>query len=479
MLPDQIAGTARPPLSGTRPARHRRGVMATTVAALVLVTGLTACSGKSPGEGDAPASPTVVATPGVTGTASPDSTDGPAPLKEPTWLQAATALTAAIDPFISTVLAVDGETWLVQLIAGPEGKAFTQLVPIAPETGQPKAVAGEASAMPDGVFCAQHTWQGQVLCAWQDGVYQIDPQTGQPAAAPLLRVAGQELYGVEVVGEVIVAVGLAETAPVATAFDAAGAQLWQSPFETAGCALEDPAYQVSVTPVQDTIRVALASRQAVMTMADGQVLTTACGLVAYLADGRMAVAQQYGTEPAPPKSYTTPDGATKAVINAGPAQQLTAISAGGKEYLVTVQINDQRLRLLDGATGELVWDVEWQYGRLQTWDDQYLFMSGRRGLSGVDLATGEAAWTWQQDLGMSVRSAVLTRDAGLVVSNSMGVSGVSPQSGQTLWSIEDADLAAYYWTPDGLDPEAARQSNMVVFLGPNRDRMARFDAPVL
>jgi len=389
-------------------------------------------------------------------------------------------LTEAINPFISDILAVDSDTWLVQVVAGPETDAVTQLIPIDPSTGQPKQVAGDASAMPESVTCAQQTWQGQALCAWEDAVYAIDPVTGQPVAGdPLVVAAGQELYAVEVAGDLIITVGLTDTVPVATAFNADHSQLWSTPFGTDGCYLEDPANRVTITPAGDTIRLALVSQQALVAVADGAVLASLCGLAAYFEDGGLAVAQPYGDEPAPPATYVTTAGVTKTIVDAGVAQQLTAVTAGGQQYAVAVDFEGDLLRLVDMATGQQLWETDWQYGHLQTWDDQRLYLSGRFGLSGVVLATGQTTWTWQQNVAMAVRSAVLTRDGGLVVTHSQGVSGVTPDTGTTEWFVDAPDLAAYYWLPDGRDPQVVRQGNSVIFIGPYRDQIVRFDVPEL
>jgi hypothetical protein len=80
---------------------------------------------------------------------------------------------------------------------------------------------------------------------------------------------------------------------------------------------------------------------------------------------------------------------------------------------------------------------------------------------------------------MAVRTAVLTEDAGIVAGTSSGVSGIEPSTGVERWTIEDSYLAGWYWSQEGLGPEAARKSSILGYIGVNRDTVTRLDPPPL
>jgi len=59
------------------------------------------------------------------------------------------------------------------------------------------------------------------------------------------------------------------------------------------------------------------------------------------------------------------------------------------------------------------------------------------------------------------------------------ISGVAPTTGEEVWSVEDGDLAGWYWTLQGLGPEVATASDPLVFVGAERNRFTRLDLPRL
>jgi hypothetical protein len=388
------------------------------------------------------------------------------------WTTQVADIVEGSDPWLSQVIRGDG-TWLVRAIAG-DGQSG--LVPLDPTTG---TVIGEPAppTLPEDIFCGERRLRGDVLCAWDDAIHKIDPATGQMRDKPFARVEQLRLLGVEAVEGGALAVGMRGVVPVAAAFGPAGEPRWQIDIAVEGCYVQNPEYRVSIASVGREARVSLAAYQFNLDMVSGKVLVGACGLAAFAPDGSMAVAQVYGDEPAPPHSYSGPDGSVRTVIDVGSAAQVVGFEQGLKGYFAAT--DDERLRLFDAASGDLAWTEDWQYGRVQAWDAQNLYLSGRYGLSAVRLDNGRTEWTWAGTPGMAVRTAVLTKSAGLVAATSSGVSGVDPASGNEIWSIEGPDLAGWYWAPAGLGPEAAKAGNTVAFIGTGHDTLTRIDAPPL
>ena len=456
----------------------------------LIAASLFGLAGCSTAPGGPATSPSVRSSGQASATASPNGETEPTASSEeianltPTWQVNATELTTADNPMVSTLLAVDQNNWLVQLVAGPSAAPFSQMVPIDPATGLPLAGLAQApvtgaGALPEFIYCAQQLWLGQVLCAWDSSVWAIDPATGQLASpVPVATALDQYLYGVAVVGDLIITAGLDATNPTVTAIDGAGQVQWSFPFGVAGCPLEDPAHRVSITEVDGLIRLSFGSQNALIEPVSGQVLVAVCGLVDYGPNGQIVAAQPYQDQPEPPVSYSDPSGTVHTLLNVGQARYLNVIEAQTGAYALALDEDSQRLRLYELASGQQLWEQEWQYGRLQTWDESQLYLSGRRGFSAIDIVSGEIAWTWQHDLGQSNRTGVLTHNGGLVFAHSFGVSGLT-LGGVEVWFTDDPQLAGYYWTPAGPGPQAVRLGNQVVYLGANREQISRLDVPAL
>jgi hypothetical protein len=404
---------------------------------------------------------------------TPDPSGGsatPAAL-EPTWAREVGELVEGERPWLSQVLN-GGETWVARVIAGEGTSAF---VPLDPATGQGPSEPA-TPVLPEDVFCADNLRDGDLVCAWDDAIYAIDSTTGSPRKGTLARQRGVHLWAVEVAERELIAVGSRGQNPVVSAFAADGRERWSKEVAAQGCDVDSPEYQADVEVNGSEARIALAAYRLAVDLETGRVLIAACGLAAFTPSGAMAVAQVHGDEPAPPASYAGADGESRRVLNAGLAAQVVGFAAGGREYWAVID-TVERLRLYDAASGAQLWELSWQYGRVQTWDGTRLYATSRQGLRAVDLDSGHIAWTFAGEPGMSVRSALMTQDAGLVVATSSGVSGLDPAGGVERWAVADPYLAGWYWTPAGITPEAARTTDTVGFIDTEHGTFTRLDAP--
>jgi outer membrane protein assembly factor BamB len=394
-------------------------------------------------------------------------------VRHPTWSRDLGELVAGENPWLSQVFDA-GEVWLARVIAGQAGSAFVPLG-AASGAGPPEPVV---PTLPEDLFCGAQLWHGLLMCAWDQGIYAIDPATGLPGPEPWASQPGVQWLGLDATGDLLIAVGMRGFDPLVAAFSPGGTERWSRPVVIDGCYVENPEYQVEIRQVDGEARIALAAYQFAVSLADGQVLVEACGMAAFTPDGAMVVGQIYGDEPAPPGRYTGAAGTERLVMDAGMALQVVAFAAGGREFWAVID-DAEHLRLYHAETGQLAWELDWQYGRVQTWDQANLYASSRQGLRAVALDTGDIAWTWAGEAGMAVRTAVLTRDGGLVVATSSGVSGLDPATGAELWAIKDPALAGWYWSPSGADPEAAKAGNVVGYIGVEHTAFARVDAPAI
>jgi hypothetical protein len=468
-----------------RSARRRKKAVVAVAALAVLMSGAGIAANLLSHQGDraddppgAPSSPSATPADGHTAAeASPTRPTASAVEVEATWIEPAAPWVSGENPWVSQVFGGQ-ETWLVRVIAGEGGSA---MVPLDAATGEGPGEALDPT-LPEDAFCSEGLLDGNRLCAWDDGIHRVDASTGDLKPEAFAQVNGIVLLGVEVVPEGVVAVGV-EGSPaqraVVVAFDAAGQERWTARVEIEGCWIESPEYRVAITAAGAEVRISMAAYQFALASRDGSVVVQACGTAAFADSGTMVIGQVYGDEPAPPSTYTAADGAERRVIDVGRTVQVVAFTAAGRDYAAAVDEEDDAIHLYDAATGEGVWTLPWKQGRIQTWDDAALYVTGRSGLSAITLDGGLTAWTWSGSPGMAVRTALLTRDGGLVAATSSGVSGVDPVTGAEMWTIEGPTLAGWYWTPAGLGPEAAKSTNTVVFISVDHDAVTRIDAPTM
>jgi len=390
------------------------------------------------------------------------------------WTRKLADIVPGTNHWLSQIV-TDGDTWLVRVIvdgAGPVGGG-SFIVPLDARTGDSLVETPDA-ALPEDAYCAESLVGGMLACGWSDAVRFIDPRTGEADATAPARVPGLEIYGVEVVEGRVVAVGLSGFAPEVVALDVDGTVAWRSMVELEGCSPARPEYSASVVLAGGDLRVGLAGYQFVLDSSDGSVLVRACGQAAYAPSGAMAVAGVEDVEPLPPPTYVGADGTVHPIVHVGQAVQVVAMSGADDEY-VAVLTDEHRLRLVHLLTGIELWEREWQYGRVQAWDDERIYLSGRHGLSALSPTTGEMVWTWSGEPGMAVRTALLVEDSGLVAATSSGVSGLAPATGEELWTVRDPELAGWYWLPpaQARTPGAVRVALLLV--GVDRDKVSRLD----
>jgi hypothetical protein len=231
-----------------------------------------------------------------------------------------------------------------------------------------------------------------------------------------------------------------------------------------------------VVPQGDLVRIGVGSYQAVVGLATGALLATACGRGVIAEDGAFAVIQDAGDEPAPAESYLGSDGRERRIFGFGQAKDVIALEQAGRSRFAVLGSDDQ-LRLIDTATGEDVWAQEAKIGQaaFQGSDAERVYYNTVAGLTAVALDTGEVEWRWKPGTGVAFRAAYVSPDRAIVAASSASLDGVSPSTGRTVWSLEAFAEAAWYWVP----PNGMSDPGPLVMVGPARDHVTRIDPPLV